>query len=100
MNRRGFISLLGGAAIAPLLPEIWQPTKKIFLPPAGGWARGNSLLSVDVIVKEALRVLHQEMQIMPHVSRQYDDAFASKLPAMKVGDTVRIRIPTRYGALA
>jgi hypothetical protein len=102
MNRRGFLSLLGGAAVAPLLPdaELWKPERAIFLPPTGGWLRGNSLLSVNLFTKEVLRVLHHEMQIVSLVSRQYDNAFASKLPAMKVGDTVRIRIPTRYGALA
>ena len=47
MNRRGFLrSILpvaAGAVVAPtVLDEIWVPTRKIFLPPAGGWVSSVS----------------------------------------------------------
>lgn len=38
MNRRGFISMLAGAAGAPLVPWRGLDEPSIFLPPAGGWA--------------------------------------------------------------
>jgi hypothetical protein len=38
MDRRDFFkALVGTAAAAALLPEIWTPTKAIFLPPQQGW---------------------------------------------------------------
>jgi len=38
MDRRGFFKALAGTVIAAaVLPEIWIPTKAIFLPPTLGW---------------------------------------------------------------
>lgn len=38
MDRRGFFKALAGTALAAaVLPEIWTPTKAIFLPPRLGW---------------------------------------------------------------
>lgn len=50
MNRRGFLSFLGAAAVAPLVsvPELLLPTKTIFLPPAGGWLSGRYDVRIDV----------------------------------------------------
>ena len=40
MDRRGFFKALAGtAAAAIVLPEIWTPSKAIFLPPRGGWCQ-------------------------------------------------------------
>lgn len=38
MDRRGFFKILAAtAAAAIVLPEIWTPSKTIFLPPRQGW---------------------------------------------------------------
>jgi hypothetical protein len=76
VNRRGFLSFLSAAATAPLVPvpELLLPTRTIFLPPVGGW-RGNGLLSIDLIAKEALRFFHQEMEFMATINRDYDASF-------------------------
>jgi hypothetical protein len=104
MNRRGFLSLFGATTVAAAVPsalaELWTPSRTIFLPPTGGWIRGNQLLTVDFIVRESLRVLHQKMEFVSPIDRQYDDAFASVSHAIRVGDTVRIRMPARLSAAA
>lgn len=54
----------------------------------------NTLLTIDMITKEALRVLHQELRLIPKVRRDYDDRFARS--GAKIGDTLRIRKPAKY----
>lgn len=97
MNRRGFLSLFGAAAVTAAIPlgvadELWTPSKTIFLPPIGGWARGNSFLTTDMISREALRVMHQHMRFVTSINRRYDDSF------VPVGNTVRIRLPATYAS--
>lgn len=56
----------------------------------------NSLLTPDMITREALRVLHQKLNFVGNIDRQYDDSFAKE--GAKIGDTLRIRKPNRYVA--
>lgn len=56
----------------------------------------NSLLTPDMITREALRVLHQKLNFVGNIDRQYDDSFAKE--GAKKGDTLRIRKPNRYVA--
>lgn len=84
MNRRGFLKAFGiGAAaaatgaVALLEPELWTPARTFFLPPVGGW-RGNQLLTVSLITKEALRILASEMSFAHQVRVEYSDAFVSR----------------------
>ena len=53
----------------------------------------NSLLTIDMITREALRVLENELVLTRTVNRQYDDRFARE--GAKIGDTLRIRKPDR-----
>lgn len=105
MNRRGFFSLLGGAAVAAVIPsvvteELWTPSRTIFLPPTGGWVRGNVLLTPELITREAWRILSKSMQFnLPDV-RQYDASISRANSALKIGDTLRIRMPARLSAAA
>jgi hypothetical protein len=68
-SRRAFLqAFLPAAIIAPVLAEelIWQPTKTIVLPPAGGWwvpAAGNTLLTISYITNEALKILEADIRI-------------------------------------
>lgn len=54
----------------------------------------NNILTIDMVTKEALRVLHQELKIIPKVRRDYDDRFAKT--GAKIGDSLRIRKPAKY----
>jgi hypothetical protein len=109
MNRRGFFSLIGGAAVAAIaLPELelLVPTRTIFLPPAGGWiGRGNQLFTIKMISEEAMRVLSQNMEFMSEIDREYDRSFIEvsddagktfkRLP-LKQSGTVQVFRPPRY----
>ncbi len=54
----------------------------------------NTLLTVDKITREALRILHNKLSFVGKVMRQYDDSFAQT--GAKIGDTLRIRLPNQY----
>lgn len=53
----------------------------------------NTLLTIDQITNEALRVLHQEAVFIGKINRQYDDSFAKS--GAKIGTALRIRKPIR-----
>lgn len=53
----------------------------------------NSLLTIDMITLEALRVLENSLVLTRTVNRQYDSRFANE--GAKIGDTLRIRLPDR-----
>lgn len=55
---------------------------------------GNSLLTSSIIVKRALAVLSEEIQVLGMVNRQYDPQFKG-VGGAKVGDTVSVRVPQR-----
>ena len=54
----------------------------------------NSILTPTEITREALRVLHQESNILKNVNRQYDDRFAQD--GAKIGTALNIRMPPKY----
>lgn len=54
----------------------------------------NTLLTVNQITREALRILHQKCNFIGSINRQYDDQFANS--GAKIGDTLRIRLPNQY----
>lgn len=54
----------------------------------------NTLLTSDVITREAQRILHQKLNFIGRVNRSYDSSFAKS--GAKIGDTLRIRLPTQY----
>ena len=55
---------------------------------------GNNLLTSSIIVKRALAVLSERVQVLGMVNRQYDTQFGYKGGA-KAGDTVSVRVPQR-----
>ena len=55
---------------------------------------GNNLLTSSIIVKRALAVLTDKIQVLKMVNRQYDTQFGYKGGA-KAGDTVSVRVPQR-----
>jgi len=54
----------------------------------------NTLLTPQQITREALRVLHQKLNFVGNINRQYDDSFATS--GAKIGDTLKIRLPNQY----
>lgn len=54
----------------------------------------NSLLTNDIITKECLMELKNQLGFTKNVNKQYDSQFAVK--GAKVGDTINIRKPSRY----
>lgn len=54
----------------------------------------NSILTPTMITREALRVLHQKLNFVGNVNRQYDDSFAKS--GAKIGTSLNIRMPSKY----
>lgn len=55
---------------------------------------GNTLLTIDMVTLEALRVLHGSCAFIKNVNRDYDEQFARD--GAKIGDTLRVRKPPKY----
>ena len=54
----------------------------------------NSLLTINQITNEAVRLFTQSNAFLRTVSRQYDDQFART--GAKIGSTLRVRLPNDY----
>lgn len=54
----------------------------------------QSLLTPTAVTREALRILHQKLNFIGTINRQYDDSFAKS--GAKIGDTLKIRLPNEY----
>jgi hypothetical protein len=54
----------------------------------------NSILTPTAVTREALRILHQKLNFIGSINRQYDDSFARS--GAKIGDTLKIRMPNQY----
>lgn len=54
----------------------------------------NTILTPNMITREALRILHQKLNFIGNMNRAYDDSFAKT--GAKIGDTLRIRLPNQY----
>jgi len=54
----------------------------------------NTILTPTAVTREALRVLHQKLNFVGTIERQYDDQFAKT--GAKIGDSLKIRLPNQY----
>lgn len=54
----------------------------------------NTLLTIDMITREALRLAHEKATFIGTINRQFDDSFGNE--GAKIGDTLRIRYPSQY----
>jgi len=54
----------------------------------------NTLLTIDKVTLEALRVLHGNLAFIKNVNRDYDPEFAKE--GAKIGSTLRVRKPPKY----
>lgn len=55
---------------------------------------GNTLLTIDMITKEAVRLFKNSNLFIMNMDTQYDPAFA--IDGAKIGSTLRIRLPNDY----
>lgn len=58
----------------------------------------NSLLSPTIITREALRILHANLNFISNCDKQYDDQFANSgaSPSGKIGPSLTIRMPNQF----
>lgn len=56
----------------------------------------NTVLTPDIIAKEALTILDNELVMAKKVYRGYEDEFSNKVNGYEVGDTISIRKPTDF----
>lgn len=54
----------------------------------------NSILTIDEITRECLRLAHEKAAFIGTINRQFDDSFGRA--DGKIGDTLRIRLPAQY----
>jgi hypothetical protein len=54
----------------------------------------NTILTPTAVTREALRILHQKLNFIGTINRQYDDSFAKS--GAKIGDSLKIRLPNQY----
>jgi hypothetical protein len=54
----------------------------------------NTVLTDTKVTREALRILHQKLNFIGSINRQYDDSFAKS--GAKIGTTLKIREPNQY----
>jgi len=54
----------------------------------------NTLLTPTAVTRKALAILHQKLNFIGSINRQYDDSFAQK--GAKIGDSLKIRLPNEY----
>jgi len=54
----------------------------------------NTILTATAVTREALRVLHQKLNFVGTITRDYDERFAQQ--GAKIGDTLKIRLPNQY----
>ena len=54
----------------------------------------NSLVTIDMVTREALRIAHEKCQFIGTTDRQYDDSFAKT--GAKIGTALRVRKPNKY----
>lgn len=54
----------------------------------------NAILTPTAVTREALRILHQKLNFIGTINRQYDSSFAKS--GAKIGDTLKIRLPNEY----
>lgn len=54
----------------------------------------NSILTIDEITNECLRLAHEKASFLGTIDRQFDSSFGQS--GNKIGDTLRIRLPAQY----
>lgn len=54
----------------------------------------NTILTPIAVTRKALQILHQKLNFIGSINRQYDDSFAKT--GAKIGDSIKVRLPNQY----
>lgn len=54
----------------------------------------NTILTPTAVTRESLRILHQKLNFVGNIVREYDDSYAKS--GAKIGDNLKIRLPNQY----
>ena len=54
----------------------------------------NSLLTINMITREAIELFKNSNEFLKNIDQQYDDSFARD--GAKIGQSLRIRLPNDY----
>lgn len=54
----------------------------------------NTILTPTAVTRAALAILHQKLNFIGNINRQYDSSFAKD--GAKIGDSLKIRLPNQY----
>jgi hypothetical protein len=54
----------------------------------------NTILTPTAVTRKALQILHQKLNFIGTINRQYDDSYANA--GAKIGDSLKIRLPNQY----
>lgn len=54
----------------------------------------NTILTPTAVTRKALQILHQKLNFIGSINRQYDDSFATS--GAKIGSSLKIRLPNQY----
>jgi P22 coat protein - gene protein 5 len=54
----------------------------------------NSILTPTAVTRKALQILHQKLNFIGNINRQYDSSFADS--GAKIGSQLKIRLPNQY----
>lgn len=54
----------------------------------------NTILTPVMVTRETLRILHQKLNFVGNIIREYDSSFAKS--GARIGDTLKIRLPNQY----
>lgn len=91
MNRRGFLQGILAASVAPAFvgSSVLMPVKALAMPNLAEVATysGNTLLTIDQVTQEALRIFHQNLQFKVDADRFF-----------KGRNLLTIRVPNQYHA--
>lgn len=54
----------------------------------------NTILTPTAVTRKCAQILHQKLNFIGRINRQYDDSFAQE--GAKIGDTLKCRLPNEY----
>ncbi len=54
----------------------------------------NTILTPTAVTRKALQILHQKLNFIGSINRQYDDSYART--GAKIGDSLKIRLPNEF----
>lgn len=54
----------------------------------------NTILTPTQVTRKALKILHQKLNFIGTINRQYDDSYA--ISGAKIGDSLKVRLPNQY----